>query len=52
MSKYPGELDYLPGWDDRKTLAELWQRHCPLPAIEIARWGYKQRADEEPDALG
>ena len=53
-----GEGDYLPGWDDRKTLAELWQQHSPLPEgglregtydalIAVATWGYQQRKDEE-----
>ena len=53
-----GEGDYLPGWDDRKTLAELWQEHAPLPEgglrdgtydalIAVATWGYQQRKDEE-----
>ena len=53
-----GEGDYLPGWDDRKTLAALWQEHAPLPAeglseavydalIAVATWGYQQRKDEE-----
>lgn len=52
-----GEGDYLPGWDDRKALAEVWQHHCPLPAegltdrvydalIAVATWGYEQRAAE------
>ena len=52
-----GEGDYLPGWDDRKTLASLWQDHCPLPEegltervydalIAVAKWGYEQRAAE------
>ena len=54
----PGEGDYLPGWDDRKTLAEMWQAHAPLPEqglregtydalIAVAKWGYQQRKDEE-----
>jgi len=53
-----GEGDYMPGWDDRKTLAELWQQHAPLPEgglregtydalIAVATWGYQQRKDEE-----
>jgi len=60
VNKYRGELDYMPGWDDRKTLAELWQNHAPLPAeglseavydalIAVAKWGYQQRAEEEPE---
>ena len=60
MSKYRGEFDYLPGWDDRKTLADVWQEHAPLPdeglservydaLIAVAKWGYQQRADEEPN---
>ena len=59
MSKYRGEGDYSPSWDDRKTLAEVWQRKSPLPEegltervyealIEVAAWGYQQRAEEEP----
>ena len=54
----PGEGDYLPGWDDRKTLAELWQQHAPLPEgglregtydalLAVATWGYQQRKDED-----
>lgn len=61
MSKYRGEGDYLPGWDDRKELAELWQQHTPLPEaglsesvydalIAVAKWGYEQRATEEPES--
>ena len=61
MSKYRGELDYLlPSWDDRKELAELWQQHSPLPPaglsdatyealLAVAKWGYEQRAAEEPE---
>lgn len=62
VSKYRGEFDYLPSWDDRKTLADVWQAHAPLPheglseavydaLIAVATWGYKQRADEEPEDL-
>jgi hypothetical protein len=60
MNKYRGEGDYAPSWEDRKTLAELWQRHSPLPEsglsdstyealIAVAAWGYQQRAEEEPE---
>lgn len=53
-----GDGDYRPGWDDRKTLSDLWQEHSPLPEeglservyealIEIAAWGYQRRMDEE-----
>lgn len=52
-----GDGDYMPGWDDRKTLASLWQQYAPLPAdglseavyealIAVAAWGYQQRRDE------
>jgi len=55
----PGQGDYLPGWDDRKELADVWQEHAPLPdcglrdgtydaLIAVARWGYQQRKIEEP----
>lgn len=58
MSKYQGEGDYLPGWDDRKKLSAIWQERAPLPAegltervyealIAVAMWGYEQRATEE-----
>lgn len=57
MSENRGAGDYLPGWDDRKTLASLWQEHAPLPQegltervydalIAVATWGYQQRSDE------
>lgn len=60
MSKYQGEGDYQPGWDDRKGIASLWQDHAPLPEegltdrvyealIAVAKWGYAQRAEEEPE---
>ena len=60
MTKYRGEGDYLPGWDDRKTLADVWQGKAPLPSeglteavydalIAVAKWGYDQRAEEEPE---
>ena len=53
-----GEGDYAPSWDDRKKLAEVWQGKAPLPEeglservyealIEVAAWGYQQRADED-----
>ena len=53
-----GDGDYRPGWDDRKTLSSLWQKHAPLPdeglservyeaLIAVATWGYQQRKDEE-----
>lgn len=53
-----GEGDYLPDWDDRKTLAHIWQQQAPLPAeglsesvygalIAVAAWGYGQRKAEE-----
>lgn len=53
-----GNGDYLPGWDDRKTLAGIWQEYAPLPEeglsdgvyaalIAVASWGYEQRKDEE-----
>jgi len=53
-----GDGENRPGWDDRKTLSNLWQEHAPLPTeglservhealIEIAAWGYQRRADEE-----
>lgn len=62
MSKYAGEFDYVPGWDDRKQLAELWQQHAPLPEIglgdavyealiAVANWGYRRREEEEPEHL-
>lgn len=52
-----GEGDYLPGWDDRKELAEIFQQHCTLPPdlglsdiddalIAVAKWGYEQRRAE------
>lgn len=53
-----GEGDYAPSWNDRKRLAEVWQSKAPLPEeglsacvyealIEVAAWGYQQRADED-----
>lgn len=52
LSDDTGALDYLPGYDDRKTIADLWQRHAPLPEAEheainealvaVAQWGYVQ----------
>ena len=53
-----GAGDYLPGWDDRKTLAGIWQEHAMLPVeglsdgvysalIAVATWGYQQRKDED-----
>lgn len=58
MNERRGSGDYLPGWDDRKTLAALWQKHAPLPEqglteavyealIEVATWGYEQRKAED-----
>lgn len=52
-----GDGDYLPGWDDRKELAHIWQEYAPLPdeglsdgvyaaLIAVATWGYEQRKDE------
>jgi len=49
--------DYYPGWDDRKSLSEVWQGHAPLPdeglservydaLIAVAQWGYRQRVEE------
>lgn len=52
-------LDYLPGWDDRKDLMELWQEHAKLPEgdlradgifqamIAVAVHGYRARQEEE-----
>jgi hypothetical protein len=62
VSKYKGEFDYLPGWDDRKSLADIWQTYAPLPEIglsegvydaliAIAKWGYDQRTNEEPEEM-
>lgn len=53
-----GDGENRPGWDDRKTLAGIWQGHAMLPVeglsegvyealIEVAAWGYQRRMDEE-----
>lgn len=54
-----GEGDYMPSWDDRKTLQDVWQEtECPLPdnatsdevsaaLIAVARAGYNMRKAEE-----
>lgn len=50
MRSFDGEP---PGWDNRKTLADLWQEHAPLPEegltddvyvalIAVANWGFAQ----------
>jgi hypothetical protein len=42
-----------PGYDDRKTLADVWQDHAPLPAeglssdvyaalVAVAAWGFER----------
>jgi hypothetical protein len=48
-------------WDDRKTLADIWQDHSPLPAdglceatydalVAVARWGAAMvAAESEPE---
>lgn len=52
------------GWDDRKTLLDIWQEHAPLPEtglndgiyealLAVARWGARQVAEDlaTPDAI-
>jgi hypothetical protein len=54
MSTFDGEP---PGWDDRKTLAELWQSHTQLPEvglsdevyralIAVAAWGFERGVEQ------
>lgn len=50
-------FDDLPGWDDRKTLYEVFQRQFTIPEgvdlrdlapalIDVATWGYARRYEE------
>lgn len=52
--KFDGEP---PGWDDRKTLANLYQDHAPLPEdgltddvyralIAVAVWGFERGVEQ------
>lgn len=38
VTRFDGEP---PGWDDRKTLADIWQEHAPLPADGLSDGVYR-----------